>query len=264
MIQLQIYTSKKGTKVVTATHLYKLLQLSEKHYLLNIERWLSDVYEFRDGIRTPEKMRDFAPRKKEGELAQDYYLSVELAKLITLHSRSKVKLKYAKLLSKELDTTEYGDDVLTKKQVLALLGLTQDMQYVSKQEEHERKHLQMYKKRNGGSIANWWKHRAQILGYDAKNMKDNIKKRQNTSQGVLFKDQHELIRAGVIDFFMGIGKTARTARKFGDLAKKLAQTFNIEIFDDRINHQPTLFVDDQIQSFANIKKLPTRIKATAL
>ena len=49
MKDLQILVSKKGTKVVTATSLYMALQLPDQHYAANIKKWLTDVYEFKDG-----------------------------------------------------------------------------------------------------------------------------------------------------------------------------------------------------------------------
>ncbi len=59
-MELQVLVSKKGTKVVTATNLHQILQLADHHYAANVKKWLSDVYEFSDGIRKPIAMRDFA------------------------------------------------------------------------------------------------------------------------------------------------------------------------------------------------------------
>jgi len=98
MPQLEIFESKKGTKVVAATNLHATLKLPVRQYGTQIRRWLRDVYEFDDGIRRPLPYRDFAKRPRPGEPLEDFYLTLELAKLIALRTNSRDKLKYARLL----------------------------------------------------------------------------------------------------------------------------------------------------------------------
>ena len=109
-MELQVLVSKKGTKVVTATNLHQVLQLADHHYAANVKKWLTDIYEFKDDIRKPIAMRDFAKRQlRDNHVLKDYYISVELAKLITLSSKSKVKQKYAKWLYLQEDKVEDAD-----------------------------------------------------------------------------------------------------------------------------------------------------------
>lgn len=238
-MELQVLVSKKGTKVVTATNLHLALQLNNDHYLTNTKRWLSDIYEFSDGIRRPEKMKDYAPRKlKDQPIMDDYYLSIELAKLITLKSKSKVKKKYAKWLFSMEDKVENGE-LLTKEQVLSAMELAKAMRLMSNQISSERNHLKKYQLKNGGVANNWWKYRESILGYSS----DQLKKRlQRTGESVRGKsqrqmlgrlDKYEMIRTGVIDFLMSMGKSDQYACKMGDLAKAFAKEMQLEIFDDR-------------------------------
>lgn len=99
MKNLQIKISKKGTRVVTATNLYEALALPGTNFARDFRKWLEDVYEFKDGIRSPKVLKDYSKKVVgDGHVLEDYYLSVELAKLITLQSRSKFKRKYARLL----------------------------------------------------------------------------------------------------------------------------------------------------------------------
>ncbi len=99
-MQLNVLTSKKGTKVVTATNLHLALGLPNHHYGLNVRRWLRDTYELPDGIRRPEPLRDFARRPMPDQpLIEDYYLTLDLAKQIALQSKSKEKVKFARFLS---------------------------------------------------------------------------------------------------------------------------------------------------------------------
>lgn len=98
-MELEILQSKKGTKVVAASNLHHVLKLPSAQYSANLRRWLKDLYEFSDGgIRKPQSLRDFARRPRPGEPFEDFYLTLELAKLIALRTHSKVKLKYARLL----------------------------------------------------------------------------------------------------------------------------------------------------------------------
>ncbi len=238
-MELQVLVSKKGTKVVTATNLHQVLQLPNHHYATNVRKWLNDVYEFKDGIRKPVKLRDFADRRNSGaSIVDDYYLSVELAKLITLNSRSKVKQKYAKWLFSLEDQVENAE-LLTKEQVLAVLELTRAMGLVSCQEASERRHLEVYSERNGGKASNWWKHRSAVLGYSVDRLRERMKQVGKSIRGksqrqmLMHVDKYEMIRTGVIDLFMALGKSDRYARNLGDLAKIFARELGVEIFDDR-------------------------------
>lgn len=97
-MELEVFESKKGTKVVTASALHGVLKLPVRQYAALVRRWMRDVYEFPDGIRRPQPYRDFAKRPRPGEPIEDFFITLELAKLIALRSTSKHKLKYAKLL----------------------------------------------------------------------------------------------------------------------------------------------------------------------
>lgn len=99
MTALEIFESKKGTKVVLASNLYQVLGLSAPHYKRQIQHWLKSYYEFEDGrIRNPELLKDFAHRPASGTFLEDYYLTLDFAKLIVLRTRSSAKLRYAKIL----------------------------------------------------------------------------------------------------------------------------------------------------------------------
>ncbi|HMX39759.1 MAG TPA: hypothetical protein PK971_02405 [Saprospiraceae bacterium] len=97
-MQLEVLESKKGTKVVTAANLHAALRLPVRQYGALVRRWLKDVYQFDDGIRRPQLYRDFARRPRPGEPIEDFYVTLELAKLIALRTNSKEKMKYARLL----------------------------------------------------------------------------------------------------------------------------------------------------------------------
>ena len=238
-MDLEVLVSKKGTKVVTATNLHVALQLPKHHYGTNVKKWINELYEFGDGIRKPVRMQDFAKRThNDNPVLDDYYLSVELAKLITLNSKSKVKQKYAKWLH-SLEEKKDSIERLSKEQILAVVELTKAMSLRSCQEKTKEQHLKLYEERNNGSAANWWKHRAQVLGYSADALRSRLKKRGQNAKGMtqhdmlVQTDEHEAIRTGIIDLFMAMGKSDRFAQNLGDLAKLLAKEFDIKVYDDK-------------------------------
>ena len=96
---IQILISKKGTKVVTASQLHEALELEETLFQKDTSSWISNIYSFKDGIRSPRRMKDYAERKLEDCPVKDYYLSVELAKFISLNSQSRKRKKLAMCLS---------------------------------------------------------------------------------------------------------------------------------------------------------------------
>lgn len=236
-MDLNIFVSKKGTKVVLATELHQALQLPDDQYAANIKRWLKDYYDFADGIRKPIKLQEFADRKSDDNpLWQDYYLSVALAKQIVLRSRSKFKQKFAiQLAAAAADEAQAG---LSPQQFQHLLELTQAMTLISCQEECERRHLRLYKQRNGDTAANWWQYRAEVLGYSTESLRENLRRRglsdtgRNQRELLNRLNPLELIRAGIIDLFMAIGKSKDYAVRMGDIAHQLATSMNLTLIDD--------------------------------
>lgn len=97
-MELEVLQSKHGTRVVTASNLYACLKLPVRQYSSAVRRWVRDVYEFSDGLRKPQLYRDHAKRPRPGEPMEDFFLTLELAKLIALRTNSKEKLKCARLL----------------------------------------------------------------------------------------------------------------------------------------------------------------------
>ncbi len=237
-MELEVLISNKGTRVVRATQLFRLLELPVQQYGLVVRRWLKDVYAFREGIRRPVVMKDYAPRRQKGDpIVEDFYLSVELAKLVALHSRSREKLKVSRHLQ-ELEAEEGAVHYFSKEEMAALLELTRAMCLWSCQEAAEQRHLRLFKSRNGGTAANWWIYRAHLLGFSAETLRERCKaldipwRGRNQRQMLLQLDPYELIRSGVIDHFMALGKNKDYARNVGDLAKSLAQEMQLGVFDD--------------------------------
>lgn len=237
-MEMQILVSKKGTKVVLASELYVALELPKQEYGRAVHKWIQDCYEFRDGIRKPVPLRDFAVKKTHDALMDDYYLTLELAKCITLHSRSKHKMAVARWLG-DMDHREEDPNRFTVDQIKALVELSRVMGLVSCQMACEQRHHKVFEQRNGGKKINWWTFRSSVLGYSTEDLRAALlragKKVSGKSQRELLMhlDKYEMIRAAVIDLFMAMGKRESLARNAGELAKFFAEQLKVEIFDDR-------------------------------
>ncbi len=244
-MELQILISKKGTHVVTATNLYDALQLPPHKYNSNVAKWMSDFYAFSDDIRLPKLLSDYAERKLKLSKRKDFYLSVELAKLIALNSNSKVKQEYARYLKRAQDRIKV-DGKFSKEQIFTVLELTKAMGLISCQKLVEKEHMKKYEQKTGYPHK-WWEYRAQLLGYSADELQEKMKevgknyKGKNLLQMLIHLDKYEIIRMAVIDLFLALGKSPSYSKNMGDLAKVFAKEMKIEIFDDRkstINYLP--------------------------
>lgn len=261
-MELQILISKKGTQVVTASGLHDALQLLPHKYNSNVEKWLSDIYAFKDDIRRPTQLQDFAPRKLKLSKRKDYYLSLELAKLITLNSESTAKREYARWLQANINKHHEEDSRFSKDQILAVLELTKAMGLVSCQKSVERHHLRAYEQKNGFPHR-WWEYRAKLLGYSAEELKSKMEevgknyKGKNLLQMLMQVDKYQIIRMAVIDLFLALGKSNAYAQSMGDLAKVFAAEMKIEIWDDRkaaINFKPVNVNLQIVEEVLNFQK----------
>ena len=112
---IQVLISKVGTKVVTATNLHAALELPAYKFNSNIERWVKDIYQFNDSLRKPIEFKDFAKRNLRYAKGQDFYLTLELAKMIALNSESKLKASVAKFLLSFDDSLALQESVANYK-----------------------------------------------------------------------------------------------------------------------------------------------------
>ena len=236
-MDLQILVSKKGTKVVTASSLHDALCLPKHKYNSNVGKWLSDFYNFKDDIRKPQELKDYSKRNLKLSKRKDFYISIELAKLITLNSDSKSKVIYAKWLT-SLEEKEDTIEAFSKDQIVAVLELTKAMGLISCQKSVEQRHLQTYEETYGQPYR-WWEYRANLLGYSVEELKSKMQKVGKNYKGksvlqmLMSVDKYEIIRMAVIDLFLALGKTKEYAKSMGDLAKFFAVEMKVEIWDDR-------------------------------
>lgn len=264
-MELQILVSKKGTQVITASNLHDALCLPQHKYNSNLAKWLSDVYGFKDDIRKPIEMKDFSVRNLKLSKRKDFYLSIELAKLITLNSDSNAKQQYAKWLMAQ-EEKEDNIDTFSKDQIVAVLELTKAMGLISCQKSVEQHHLQTYEETYGHPYR-WWEYRANLLGYSVEELKSKMQqvgknyKGKSVLQMLMTVDKYEIIRMAVIDLFLALGKSKAYAKSMGDLAKFFATEMKIEIWDDRkssinfMSHKVNAQLVQEVKSFEKGKNL---------
>lgn len=239
-MELTIHISKKGTRVVKATQLHRALGLNDNHYQTNVRQWIKDVYQFADGIRRPEGLRDFAKDPKcRGKLMQEYYFAVEFAKLVALSTRSKIKQAVATKLAKEEDV--YPEHVkLSATDTLELLEQVKAMARISCQKAAESRHFAYYSsKRGSGDYWNHFRHEQVVLTTMAE-LKEELARRDVKTTGrhdlrdlLQRVNPYELIRIGVVDHYAALGNSLPYAQQMGSLAQELARQLRLEIVDDR-------------------------------
>ena len=242
-MKLEVFISKKGTKVVKATNLHAALQLPNEQYAKNVRKWLKEVYDFSDGIRRPSPLRDFARKPSNNPVIADYYLTIRLAKLIALNSSSKVKQKFANQLHQLENEKVEKEQPITTNEVAEIIDIATKMGSVAYQAQSERRHMEVYKSKNG-TAANWWQYRERLLGYGESFWKEGALSNKELAKGLSQRellinvDKYETIRAGVVDYYMSAGKSEEEARRLGDLAKMFAEKLGLEILDDRNETKP--------------------------
>lgn len=239
-MELTIHISKKGTRVVKATELHRALGLNDNHYQANVRQWIKDVYQFADGIRRPEGLRDFARSKQSrGSLLQEYYFAIEFAKLIALGSRSKVKQAIATKLSKEEDV--YPEHVkLSATDTLELLEQVKALARFSCQKAAESRHRAYYTAKRGSG--DYWNHfrREQVVLTTMADLKEELQRREikvparaDLRELMQRVNPYELIRIGIVDHYAALGNSLPYAQQLGSLALELARQLRLEIVDDR-------------------------------
>ncbi|MBB4078356.1 hypothetical protein GGR28_000969 [Lewinella aquimaris] len=239
-MDLTIRVSKKGTRVVKASELHRALGLADHHYQANVRVWIKDVYQFADGIRKPVGMQDYArSTNTKTDVVHEYYFNLELARLVALATKSKVKQAIATKLSKEEQV--YPEHVqLTAEQTMELLEQTKAMTRFSCQAAAEERHLKQYTRRTG-SADYWNRYRVDnvvkitVDELRAKLRDRNIPfNRNHRVRELLMRfDPVECIRVGIVDHYAAQGYSIPYALELGKLARELANTMRLEVTDDR-------------------------------
>lgn len=193
-----------------------------------------------------------------GRPSIEYQLTRDSALTITMMSGGKFANSLRKKVIELYNQSETGLS-FTSEQIDSLMDLSRAMTLISIQKEVEKKHFALYNDKYS-----WYKYRASLLGYNTNDvinaMKTVNKKHNSIRSSLALLDANELIRVGVIDFMIAMGKTNEYAINVGNLCKSISQKMKLGsiIWDDtkdnplQINQ---LDVNERINEFDNVKKL---------
>jgi hypothetical protein len=215
----------------------EVLKLDRSNYSKTVKSWFNKDYLFKNEsiIRKPIEEKDFSylgTKSTGGRPIQCFTLSLDLCKLIAINSESKFKKEFVQWLLSLENQHETGL-AFTSEQVISLIDLSKAMCLVSIQKEVERKHFDLY-----AQPQTWWNYRAALLGYSKDSlieaMKAVNKKHNSTRESLLKLDANELIRTGVIDFMLALGKSQEYAKNVGGLCYDMASKMELGklIWDD--------------------------------
>jgi len=181
--------------------------------------------------------KDYLPQKAEstgGRPSRDYLLTEDSAITVILMSGG----QFAKQLRDQciLLFKQYRDGLLfNPEQIFALIDISKSMTLISIQKEVEKKHFDLHNNKY-----DWYSYRATLLGYDTKQiiqaMRDVNKKHHSIKTSLIQLDANELIRTGVIDLLIILGRTSEYATRVGDTCKGIAQKMKLGniIWDDTV------------------------------
>jgi len=223
MVELKDY---KGKMYASAKDLHFALGIKD-----NISTWFN-----RNAKRAIfEQDKDFIAFKQEstgGRPSYDYLLTKESALTLIALSSGKYAKEIRLQLIKAFEEKQTGI-LLNADQVAALTDMVKAMTLVSVQKKAENKHYIAMNKPD-----DWWKYRAKLLGYSKESLIDALNqinvRYQNQKQALIHLDKAEIIRTGVIDLLIALGRNREYALNVAEFAKIIAEKngYHLQIWDD--------------------------------
>lgn len=260
-MNLKIYYSENlKTDVTTTLNLHNALELSKSNYSRSLKIWLSDVYGFNGEIRVPKQGLDYSSymtseNTGQGNFAKDYEITIELAKLITLNSRSLVKQRYAQWLL-ELERKLNNLELLTIEQAIFIQKLIELFRYISNQKlilkEHSKKYVseRINKGKNEHELYSFFHNwRNSTLDISPNEVNDRIKQfcidnqksislsSKNVSKfdKIFTMDNYETLKHAVWDYLQTKNRPD-VALKVAEMTYQIAKNSEVELFTNNENN----------------------------
>lgn len=227
---ITIYYSKKGTPYVWASDLHKELEIKT-----SLRDWFPRMIEY--GFI---ENQDFSQVLKNERLAKggstkqkEWFVQLDMAKHIAMMQRSE-KGKAIREYLLHLDQKVSEGLLINESQMTALFDICKVMGFFSVQKFFELEH---YNNIFGGDYNKWWESRAILFGYNVDDLKEIMRslgaRYKSQKQALMKIDKYELIRIGVMDMFLAMGKSKAFAKNVSNFSKKIAQEIKVDIYDDR-------------------------------
>ena len=165
-----------------------------------------------------------------GRPSIDYEINIDCAKEICLvqpNPKSKELRRWLISLGNKIDTGL----LFSPEQINFLLDLTPVMGLFSVQDKVRDSHFKTHNNK-----FDWWEYRAKCLGYGTQQLKIEVEKLNHKyvsqRQALMHIDKYELIKVGIIDLFIALGKSVEYATNVADLCKDMAIKMKVNLWDD--------------------------------
>jgi len=238
-----------------------LISAKELYSELGIKRaystWIKESIE-RAELEENKDFTEILLESTGGRRSMDYLLIRDAALTVIMMSGGQFASKLRKTVIELYNQHDTGL-AFTAQQIEALMDLSKAMTLVSIQKDVEQRHYALYNQPEP-----WWNYRAALLGYSKETLIEamqKVNKKYKTMKASLIQlDANELIRTGVIDFMIAMGKTTEYAANVGNLCKSMAEKMQLGniIWNDtkenplKINQAS---ISERQNNFSNAKKL---------
>ena len=242
----------ENRNLISAKELYSELGIKRDY-----SNWIKQSIE-RAELEVNEDFTTFKAESTGGRPTIDYLLVRDAALTVIMMSGG----QFASRLRKNVIELYNQHDIglaFTAQQIEALMDLSRAMTLVSIQKEVEKKHFAIYNDKY-----TWYQYRAALLGYGTNDVIEAMqkvnKKHHSIRASLVQLDANELIRTGVIDFMVAMGKTNEYATNVGNLCKLMASKMKLGniIWDDtkenplKINQSE---ISERQNNYNNVKSL---------
>ena len=217
---------RENQNLISAKELYSELGIKRGY-----AHWIKQSIE-RAELEEDKDFMSFKTESTGGRPSIDYLLVKDAALSVVMMSGGQFASKLRKKVI-ELYNQHDAGLAFTAQQIESLMDLSRAMTLVSIQKEVESKHFDIYNNK-----FTWYEYRSALLGYSTKDVIEamkNVNKKHRTMRTSLVRlDANELIRTGVIDFMVAMGKSPEYAANVGNLCKSMAEKMELGniIWDD--------------------------------
>jgi phage anti-repressor protein len=226
---INTHESKLGQSVYL-TELYDYLELEKTYYTRFIKYKILQNEYAEEEVDYLHLSTSNAKIGQRGQFRKEFEIHIDFAKKLCMVSKSKVGERIRNELVELTNQIETGL-MLSKEQINFLLELVPVMGLFTIQDISEKKHFNFHNNKY-----DWWDYRAKVLGYGTEQLKLEVEKLnhkyKSQKQALLHVDKYELIRIGIIDLFVSLGKSVEYASNIADVCKNMASKMKIPIWND--------------------------------